>query len=223
MFTQILKVRLVDLKRWGLLIALSTFIACNGAQNTAQDAITRTLEKTIIERSGTKVDLGAVDQYANTSAIVSFSTADKVYLKANEKLKGTALFQKENDIVSISFQISDENGKALIATINHIPKTFTLPIIGKFMLSNSYDGINPVATFMYMQANETMITSPTPFEGTLTILKLNEKEVVFEMEAKGGEPIDAENPSAWKGMSAKGVITSPIIQTFGIDKKDILR
>ena len=214
---------LSNIRVWCAILTISVFTSCNQIGKSAEDAIKKRIEKSIEEKTGTKVDFGNIDKYEDNKAFVSFKAADKVYLKNDEKLKGSVVIQKENDELSISFQLSDENGKALVTIVNHIPKNFSLPIIGKFAVSNHYDGVNPVATFMFMQAREDIITSPTPFEGTLKILKLSAKEITFEMEGNGGEPIDAESPSAWKPMSAKGVITSPIIQTFGIDKKDVLR
>ena len=86
MFIQILNLQLIAPKKWGLSIVLFIFFSCNQTEKSAQDVLRKTLEKTITERSGTKVDLGAIDDYSNTSAIVSFKAADKVFLKADEKL-----------------------------------------------------------------------------------------------------------------------------------------
>ena len=224
MLSQLIIRQLIGLKNWGLLILLLVFISCNQAQKNAKDAIKNSLEKAIEEKSGTKVDYGNADAYSESSGTVSFKTADKVYLKNEEKLQSTVIFQKEKDVLSISFQLSDENGKALIAMLTHVPPNFTLPLTAKFAVSNSYDGVNPVATFIFMHASENaLLNSPMPFEGTLTIIKLTDKEITFEMDGKGGQPENAETPANWKSMSAKGILNSPLIQTYGIDKKEVFR
>ena len=206
----LLKSGLIGSSIWGLFVIL---LICNSCSNSP---------KTLLEKTS-NIDIGEVDDYVNTTASVSFKAADIVYLSNEEKLKAIVLFQNENDILAISFQITDENGKALIATINHIPQNFSLPLVATFSPTNEYDGTTPVASFTFIQAIEDFTTSPTPFEGSFKILKLTENEIIFEMDGKGGEAIDAENPAVWKHMTAKGVIKSPVIQTFGVEKKDVLK
>lgn len=207
-----------------ILILLWCCIGCNSAKENAQDALTSSMEKAIEARTGAKVDLGDASSYADNNGSVSLVADNKTYLSKEEKLQAVAIFQKDNEGLAISFQLSGQAGKSLIAIINHIPENFSMPLVAKFAVSNSFDGINPVATLMLMETNENgIMSSPVPFEGTLIITKLTEKEMTFEVDAKGGAPVDTDSPSAWKPIVVSGVLNRPIIQSIGIDKKDILK
>jgi hypothetical protein len=129
-------------------------------------------------------------------------------------MQASAIFQKDKDGLSIGFTLSGEGGNSMIAIINHIPEDFSLPLNGKFAVSNSYDGKNPVATLMYMNVTENgMMTSEIPYEGEMT----------FAINGKGGDPTDAESPSNWKTITGKGKLEYPILQSFGIDKNNVLK
>lgn len=212
------------LKFIALILPILSFAACNGAKDTAQDALTSQMEKAIEAKTGEKVNLGTADSYENNSGSVSFVSNGQTYIKSDEKFQAIAIFQKDKDGLAMSFQLTGAEGKSLLVIIKHIPEDFKLPLTGKFAVSNSFDGVNPVATMMLMQTNESgIVNSPMPFEGTLTVGKLTEAEITFEVDAKGGNTTDAESPSAWKSIIVSGQLKVPIIQTSGIDKKVILK
>jgi hypothetical protein len=214
----------LKLKFITLILPILCFAACNGAKDTAQDALTNQMEKAIEARTGNKVDLGTADSYENNSGSLSFVSDGQTYLKSDEKFQAIAVFQKDKEGLGMSFQLTGAEGKSLLVIIKHIPEDFTIPLTGKFAVSNNYDGVNPVATMMLMQTSENgVLNSPMPFEGTLTVSKLTEAEIIFEVDAKGGHTTDAESPSAWKSIKVSGKMKSPIIQTSGIDKKAVLK
>lgn len=207
-----------------ILLVASCFIACNSAKENAQDALTNQMEKAIEAKTGNKVDLGTADSYENNSGSVSFVSDGQTFVKTNEKFQATVVFQKDKEGLAMSFQFTGEEGKSLLVIINHIPDDFSIPLTGKFGVNNSYDRVNPVATMMLMQTNESgVLNSPMPFEGTLTVSKLTEAEITFEVDAKGGNTGDAESLSAWKSIKVSAKMKSPIIQTSGIDKNAVLK
>lgn len=211
-------------KNAAILLVSSCFIACNGAKDTAQDALTNQMERAIEAKTGNKVDLGTADSYENNGGSVSFVSNGQTYIKTDEKFQAIAVFQKDKEGLGMSFQLTGAEGKSLLVIIKHIPEDFTIPLTGKFKVSNSYDGVNPVATMMLMQTSENgVLNSSMPFEGTLTVSKLTEAEIIFEVDAKGGHTTDAESPSAWKSIKVSGKMKSPIIQTSGIDKQAVLK
>jgi hypothetical protein len=121
-------------------------------------------------------------------------------------------------------QLTGENGKSFVATLSHVPEKFSLPLKGKFAVSNAYDGTNPAGAIMFMDVTENgMMTSEVPYEGEISITKLSKDSVEFELEGKGGDPSDADSPSNWKAISGNGKITSPIIMSYGIDKNNVLK
>ena len=214
----------IKLKGLAATLALLCFLSCNSAKENAQDALTNQMEKAIEAKTGEKVDLGTANSYENNSGSVSFVSDGQTYLKSDDKLQAIAIFQKDKDGLAMSFQLTGAEGKSLVVIIKHIPEDFKLPLTGKFAVSNSYDGVNPVATMILMQTSESgVLNSPMPFEGTLTVSKLTEAEIAFEVDAKGGNATDTESPSAWKSIIVSGKLKSPIIQSSGIDKKAVLK
>lgn len=200
------------------------FFSCNNAKENAQDAMNNTLEEVIENRTGTKVDLPDADEMENNAAYITYKSEAKNYLDGKEKMQATVIFQKDKDGLSIVLQGSSEGGKSFMATMSHIPENFSLPLKGKFALSNSYDGINPSSVIMFMDVSENgMTTSEVPYEGELIISKLSKDGVEFQINGKGGDPSDAESPSNWKTISGSGKISSPIIMSYGIDKNNVLK
>lgn len=214
----------IKLKGLAATMVLLCFLACNSAKENAHDALTNQMEKAIEAKTGNKVDLGTADSYENNSGSVSFVSNGQTYIKSDEKFQAIAIFQKDKDGLAMSFQLTGTEGKSLLVIIKHIPEDFKLPLTGKFAVSNSFDGVNPVAAMVLMQTSESgVLNSPMPFEGTLTVSKLNEAEITFEVDAKGGNTTNAESPSAWKSIIVSGQLKVPIIQTSGIDKISVLK
>ncbi|GEM_PF-1532681 len=205
-------------------IAILSLFSCNKAKESMHDAVTGGMEKAIENKTGTQVELPDASDMENNGGFINYKVANKVFLKADEKMQATAIFNKDQEGLSIALQLVGENGKSFLATISHIPENFTLPLKGKFAVSNKYDGINPTATVLFMNATENgMMTSEVPYEGEITITKLSKDEVKFEIAGKGGNATDADSPSNWKPISGNGKITSPIILSYGIDKNNVLK
>lgn len=207
-----------------LILMVLLLASCGRAKDGMQDMITATMEKAIEKNIGSTVDLGNAEVFRENASSISFSVGERTYLEKSQKLNALAVFMMENDGLAISFQMANEQGASLVAMVTHIPENFSLPIIGEFNMSNSYDGENPIATLMYMETSEDgLMMTPMPFEGTLTITKLSEDEMLFVVDARGGEAIDADSPSNWKTIQVKGALTSPIVHSIGIDKNDVLQ
>lgn len=205
-------------------LTILSLFSCNKAKESMQDAVTGTIEKAIENQTGTQVDLPDAGDMDNNGGFINYKSETKTYLTDDEKMQASVIFQKDNEGLSIALQLTGEAGKSFIATISHVPEDFSLPLIGKFAVSNKYDGINPSASVLFMNATENgMLTSETPFEGELIITKLTKDEVKFEISGKGGNATDADSPSNWKPISGNGKLTSPIIMSYGIDKNNVLK
>ena len=205
-------------------LIIISFFSCNKAKESMQDAVTGAVEKTIENQTGTQVELPDAEDMDNNAGFVNYKSEKKIYLKGDEKMQATVIFQKDNDYLAIALQLTGEKGKSFIATINHISESFSLPLKGKFAVSNRYDGINPSATIMFMDVSENgMMTSELPYEGEITITKLTKDAVEFKIEGKGGDSSDVDSPSNWKTISGNGKITNPIILSYGIDKNNVLK
>ena len=212
------------MKKLLFILTLISIFSCNKAKESAQDAMTNAMEKAIESKTGTQVDLPDAADIDKNNGHVTYKSQSKVYLKGTEKMQASAIFQKDQDGLSIGFTLSGESGSSMIAIVNHIPEDFSLPLIGKFAVSNRYDGKTPLATIMYMNVTENgMMASEIPYEGELTITKLSKTEMAFEINGKGGDPTDAESPSNWKTITGKGILEYPIIQSYGIDKNNVLK
>jgi hypothetical protein len=212
------------MKKTLLILTIITLLSCNKAKESAQDAITGAMEKAIESKTGTQVDLPDANDMENNAGFVNYKSHNKVYLQEKERMQASVIFQKDNDGLSIALQLTGENGKSFVATLSHVPEKFSLPLKGKFAVSNAYDGTNPVGAIMFMDVNENgMMTSEVPYEGEISITKLSKDRVEFELEGKGSDPSDADSPSNWKAISGNGKITSPIIMSYGIDKNNVLK
>lgn len=205
-------------------IASISILSCNNARENAQDAMNTTLEKVIENKTGTQVDLPDADEMENNAAYVTYKSESKNYLDGKEKMQASVIFQKNNEGLSIVLQAVGEGGTSFMATMSHVSDNFSLPLKGKFAVSNRYDGVIPSAVIMFMNVTENgMMTSELPYEGELTISKLSKSGIEFQINGKGGDPSDAESPSNWKVISGKGKIISPIILSYGIDKNNVLK
>lgn len=212
------------MKKFCFSIVVLSLISCNKLKESTQDALTNSMEKAIESKTGTQVDLPDSADMENNGAFVNYKVADKVYLKSDEKLQATAIFNKDNNGLAIALQLIGENGKSFMITINHIPENFSLPLTGNFSLSNEYDGVNPSATILFMNTNANVLdTSEMPFEGQITISQLSSKNIEYTIKGKGGNASDVESPSNWKPISGDGKISNPIILSYGIDKNKILK
>lgn len=204
--------------------AILSLFSCNKAKESMQDAVTGTIEKAIESKTGTQVELPDATDMENNGGYINFKSETKTYLTDDEKMQASVIFQKDNDGLSIALQLTGEAGKSFMATISHIPDDFSLPLKGRFAVSNGYDGINPSASVIFLNATENgMLTSEVPYEGEITITKLSKDEVKFEIAGKGGDASDAESPSNWKPISGNGKLTHPIIMSYGIDKNKVLK
>lgn len=205
-------------------LTIIVLFSCNNAKENAHDAMNSALEEAIENKTGTEVDLPDADEMENNAAYISYKSESNNYLDGKEKMQASVIFQKDNDGLSIALQGVGDGGKSFMATMSHVPENFTLPLKGKFAVSNKYDGKNPSAVIMFMNVTDNgMMASELPFEGELTISKLSKDVIEFQINGKGGDSSNAESPSNWKTISGNGKIISPIVMSYGIDKNNVLK
>lgn len=207
-----------------LVIAISIF-SCNQAKESAQDAMNSAIEKAIENRTGNQVEIPDAESIEKNAGYVFYKSEKQTYLDGKEKMQSSVIIEKSKDNgLSISFQLSGEGGKSFLAIISHVPENFSLPLIGKYAVSNGYDGESPTATIMFMNVTETgLMTSEIPYEGELIITKLSNSNVELEIKGRGGNPSDAESPSNWKNLNGTITMEYPMIQSYNIDKNNVLK
>lgn len=205
-------------------LIIITLFSCNKAKESMQDAVTDAMENAIERKTGAEIDLPDTSEMENSGAFVNYKSATKTYLTEKEKMQATVIFQKDNEGLSIAFQITGENGKSFVTTISYISEKFTLPLKAKFAISNKYDGENPTANITFMEVNDNgMKSSEVPFEGEMMITKLSKDEVAFEINGKGSDATNIDSPSNWNAITGNGKLVHPIILSYGIDKNNILK
>lgn len=205
-------------------LIIITLFSCNKAKESMQDAVTDAMENAIERKTGAEIDLPDTSEMENSGAFVNYKSATKTYLTEKEKMQATVIFQKDNEGLSIAFQMTGENGKSFVTTISYISEKFTLPLKAKFAISNEYDGENPTASLTFMEVNDTgMKSSEVPFEGEMMITKLSKDEVAFEINGKGSDATNIDSPSNWNAITGNGKLVHPIILSYGIDKNNILK
>lgn len=205
-------------------LIIITLFSCNKAKESMQDAVTDAMENAIERKTGAEIDLPDTSEMENSGAFVNYKSATKTYLTEKEKMQATVIFQKDNEGLSIAFQMTGENGKSFVTTISYISEKFTLPLKAKFAISNKYDGENPTANITFMEVNDNgMKSSEVPFEGEMMITKLSKDEVAFEINGKGSDATNIDSPSNWNAITGNGKLVHPIILSYGIDKNNILK
>lgn len=205
-------------------LIIITLFSCNKAKESMQDAVTDAMENAIERKTGAEIDLPDTSEMENSGAFVNYKSATKTYLTEKEKMQATVIFQKDNEGLSIAFQMTGENGKSFVTTISYISEKFTLPLKAKFAISNEYDGENPTASLTFMEVNDTgMKSSEVPFEGEMMITKLSKDEVAFEINGKGSDATNIDSPSNWNAITGNGKLVHPIILSYGIDKNNVLK
>ena len=206
------------------LLWVVSLLSCNKAKESMQDAVTDAMENAIERKTGTQIDLPDTSEIADNGGFINYKSGTKTYLTEKEKMQATVIFQKDNDGLSIAFQMTGENGKSFVATISHISEKLTLPLKAKFAISNKYDGKNPTANITFMEVNDTgMKSSEVPFEGEMIITKLSKDEVTFEINGKGSDAMNIDSPSNWNVITGNCKLVHPIILSYGIDKNNILK
>lgn len=205
-------------------LIIITLFSCNKAKESMQDAVTDAMENAIERKTGAEIDLPDTSEMENSGAFVNYKSATKTYLTEKEKMQATVIFQKDNEGLSIAFQMTGENSKSFVTTISHISEKFTLPLKAKFAISNEYDGENPTASLTFMEVNDTgMKSSEVPFEGEMMITKLSKDEVAFEINGKGSDATNIDSPSNWNAITGNGKLVHPLILSYGIDKNNVLK
>lgn len=207
-----------------LIIAISIF-SCNQAKESAQDAMNSALEKAIENKTGNQVELPDAESIEKNAGYVFYKSEKQTYLDGKEKMQSSIIIEKSKDEgLTISFQLSGEGGKSFLATVSQIPENFSLPLTAKYALSNQYNGENPTAMIMFMNVTETgLMISEVPYEGELILTKLSNENVELDIKGRGGNPSDAESPSNWKNLSGKITMEYPMIQSYNIDKNNVLK
>lgn len=199
---------------------MAGLFSCKNAEDTSVNMYEKTIEKA----TGVQIDGIENLELANNSGSVVFKAEAKTYLTGKEKMQGSVTINKDKDGLSFAMQFSAENGKSFLAMISKIPDDFSLPITGKFSVSNAHDGINPVATIIFMNVSENgVLPNKIPFEGDLVITQLTKEKVAFEINAKGGESTDTESPSNWVPVTGSGLMENPVIMSYGIDKNKVIK
>lgn len=212
------------MKKIQITLIIFSLLSCNKAKESMQDAVTDAMENAIESKTGTEIDLPDTEDMDKNGGYVNYKSETKTYLTEKEKMQTTVIFQKENEELSIALQLSGENGKSFVATLNHVSLNFSLPIKAKFAISNKYDGENPTASLTFMEVNDTgMKSSEVPFEGEMMITKLSKDEVAFEINGKGSDATNIDSPSNWNVITGNGKLIHPIILSYGIDKNNILK
>ena len=207
-----------------IILTAILFFSCNKAKEKAQDSINNALENVIENRTGTQVELPDAESIDKNAGYVFYKSEKQTYLDGKEKMQSSVTIEKNNDGLTLTFQLSSDIGSSFIASITHIQENFTLPLTGKFAVSNSYDGKNPTAMVMFMDVSENgLMASEIPYEGELIISRLSNENVEIEIKGKGGNPTDAESPSNWKMLNGTIKMKSPMIQSFNIDKNNVLK
>lgn len=196
---------------------------CNSAEEAAQISVNSALESVIESQTSQEVDLADVGSFDKNSVKASFIVGGQEKITGKTNMVGTMLGSNDANGKILSFQLQDEEGTMLMIAVSQFPDNFSLPFSVSMYKQNEAPEDSPSATVTFLKISENGMFSYLSFDGTLTIKELNDKKVSLILTGKTGDAADLENPQNWKDMKAEIVITSPIIQTMGFDKNEILK
>jgi hypothetical protein len=208
-----------------LFLGFITFIisACNSVQDAAQNTMTSAVESAIESQTGQKMDLADAGSFEDNAVKASFLIDGTEKITSKSKMVGTIIGSNEKGNGKlISFQFQDEEGTMIMVNVSKIPNNFNLPFPTKMYKQNEAPIDSHSAMVTYIKASESGMYSYLSFGGTLTINELNNKASI-SINGKAEDAMDLEKPENWKHMKASFVITSPIIQTIGFDKNEIIK
>jgi hypothetical protein len=206
-----------------ILIAYS-LMSCQSAKDQANESVTSALEGVIKSQTGQDMDLVDADSYMDQKVTASFIYDGNEQLTNAENFSGSIVISKSADGLNISFQLVNESGTSLMGVFSNFDEGFKLPLVAKFTPSNAPSPGFATGTLVLMKLSESgMQEVPMPFEGTMTMLSLNDKVAEFEINAKGGPSQNTNKPDSWKSINGKVTITKPAIQSMGIKKEEIFK
>ncbi|SOE21049.1 hypothetical protein SAMN06298216_1520 [Spirosomataceae bacterium TFI 002] len=198
--------------------------SCQFVKNKTQEGVNSTLESVIESQTGQDIDLAELDSYQDQKVEANFEYDGKELLNENVNFSGSILISKSPEELNISFQLVDESGISLMGVFSNFTEDFKLPLVGKFSPSNTPTEGFATATLILTKVSETgMEELPMPFEGSMTMLSINEKEAEFEVNARGGTSQNTNDPTLWKNIKCKVKISNPIYQSIGIKKEQIFK
>lgn len=201
-----------------LLFVLLTLTGC-GTKEKATESL---LEKVIESNSGQKVDLDNImENSEKQSASGQLNYNGKPVISEDLKFNGSMQIIKNAEGITIGATYASDV-KSVVMSISNVKEGFSLPIVAQF--NHKMEG-QPKATMVMMGGEDSanMFNIPMPFDGTLTITKLSPDQVIFEVDGKGADAGQAENPSAWKPFRGKFTMNSPVVMSVGIEKEKVLK
>lgn len=204
-------------------VLLLAFHSCKSDEKKTSS--TKVLEQMIQSQTGETVELPDNYSLENSSAKIDYTHNGKTFFKTNETFSSNTIVKSSNGFLEIHFQIYGEEGKAVIVNIQKIPLDFKLPFKVSFTNNplTEDEFTQATMTAMDMASPDAAIGFGIPYEGHIIINKMENRLVSFEVDAKGGNFISAETPSAWKPIKLKAELKNPMIQTIGIEKSKIFK
>jgi hypothetical protein len=206
-----------------ILLAYS-LMSCQSAKDQANESVTSALEGVIKSQTGQDMDMVDTNSYMDQKVTASFIYDGNEQLTNAENFSASIIISKSADGLNISFQLVNESGTSLMGVFSNFDEGFKLPLVAKFTPSNAPSPGFATGTLVLMKLSESgMQEVPMPFEGTMTMLSLNDKVAEFEINAKGGPSKNTNKPDTWKSINGKVTITKPAIQSMGIKKEEIFK
>ncbi|MBA3987294.1 MAG: hypothetical protein H0X63_12145 [Flavobacteriales bacterium] len=201
-------------------ILLCTFMlfSCKNAEEKTADSILEKIENTVKEKANLDVNLKQPSKTAQNTTEVQINFGGKTILN-KQGLKTYVTLMESGILLDIS-QGSNKIGLSVAGK-----EVFNQqPITGVFSLSST--GNNKMAVMMISgileDGNEKKYKSfPSVYEGTLTISKLTENEIIINIDGKGGLLADMHKKENWQPITGKIICTMPSIIAHNVEKETL--
>lgn len=208
-----------------LLLAFFGIVFSNCKSDEKKSSALKSLEEMMKNETGKHVELP--DDYAleNSSAKVDYTLDGKPFFDSKENFTSGVVVKAIDGYLEIYLQLHSEGGKTMMIASQKIPQDFKLPLTIPFIHIDNPNLEDMIATMSATDLNDPQfgLGFSLPYEGELTITKMQKRLVAFEVNAKGGDYMMAQSPQNWKPIKAKIELINPIIQTMGIEKSKIFK
>lgn len=203
-----------------LSFCIVSFSSCN-PKKALEDKINETIaEKVVGAAMGTDVETSNLTNAEKASSQIGV-TIDGNSLDIKNAIPAFNIVKSNNSIIMAMTitETKDNAQNAIQISISGNPELFKMPLTSEITNEDKENQLK--ANFNVMYLTENGIRMVMTKSGTLKVVSFSDDEVVFEVDAMGGETADLTDDKNLKSVKGKIVCKSPVMTFIGVKKEDI--
>lgn len=197
-----------------------TFSSCN-PKKALEDKINETIAEEIVGAAmGTDVETSNITNADKATAQIGV-TVDGNSLDITKATPVFNIVKSNNDVMmAITITETKDNAQnAIQISVSGKPELFKMPLTSEITTEDKENQLKASFNVMYLTENGVrMIMTKS---GTLKVVSFSDEEVVFEIDAMGGETADVAEDKNLKAIKGKIVCKTPLMTFIGLKKEDL--